>query len=329
MKSPVASIATLALIATTTFSGDCGYKAVPPKPTPPRLMINGGTASGEPIWSPDGSYIYFNHRPLLDIVETHPGSHEFTYIFANSLAGFYRIDVTGQNLRRLSDFGLGNPCMAKDGAWIYYEESGQIWRIGRLGDTLDLASKMQVTNSIDGAFDPSISYGGTRLLHDGLGSAAFPGIVITGAAGGASRRVGQPDSFHPDWGPRDSAFVFDARGTNAYGIAIVDTIGVNPKALRSDGSFPRWSPDGRRIAFMQRTSSAGYERDELWVMNRDGTSAHSLSTLPILPEFSWSPNSNEIAFTHYWPDTSLTSGTIWIVNVDTMQRRQLTVNPDP
>jgi Tol biopolymer transport system component len=318
----------LLLACVATVSAACSQEYV--KPHRPKLpwATNAQPSSSDPIWSPDGLFLYFNHRPLNRIYENPPGSGGYWYEFADSLAGFYRADVSGQNMRQLLPYGFGACTISKDGAWIYYEKGGQIWRIARVGDTLDVATAVQVTNSSQGAFSPSVSWSGTRLLYDVSGTGANPGIFITGVEGGPARLVGQTAWVQPDWGPRDSVFAFVGQGP-IRGIAIVDTFGAGALELHS-GSYPKWSPDGQHIAYLGRSSTNGGVIDQLWMMNRDGTGAQKLSIDGTIPGYNWGPSSHEIAYVRLNAgDTSYVNGTLWIVDTETLQKRQVTFNPDP
>src|SRR2546421_7005019 len=64
--------------------------------------------------------------------------------------------------------------------------------------------------------------------------------------------------------------------------------GTATHQLTTDGrsSRPRWSPDGRRIAYLSGTS--------LWVMNADGTGKHRLGASATGGP-SWSPDSRWVA----------------------------------
>ncbi|MCU7724692.1 hypothetical protein ODJ79_13275 [Actinoplanes sp. KI2] len=65
--------------------------------------------------------------------------------------------------------------------------------------------------------------------------------------------------------------------------------GPAEKRLTTGGGHfrPRWSPDGRRIAYLTGT--------QLWTMNADGTGAKRLATRPAAGP-SWSPDGKWIAF---------------------------------
>jgi Tol biopolymer transport system component len=90
-------------------------------------------------------------------------------------------------------------------------------------------------------------------------------------------------------------------------------------------SYPRWSPDGSKIAFAGQTSNT--DRVQLWIMDADGGNPRRLTTTGVLDFFSWHPDGGAIAYTRYDRyDPSLVNGTIWIVDIASGTTRQLTVN---
>ncbi|UYH55054.1 amidohydrolase family protein [Qipengyuania sp. SS22] len=77
---------------------------------------------------------------------------------------------------------------------------------------------------------------------------------------------------------------------------------------------PRFSPDGRRIAF---TSDRG-GGDNIWIMNADGSDKRQLTKedFRLLNQASWSPDGNYIvAKKHFTTQRSLGTGEIWLYHV--------------
>ena len=77
---------------------------------------------------------------------------------------------------------------------------------------------------------------------------------------------------------------------------------------------PRFSPDGRRIAFV---SDAG-GGDNIWIMNRDGSDRRQLSKedFRLLNQPSWSPDGQFIvAKKHFTTGRSLGTGEVWMYHV--------------
>ena len=92
----------------------------------------------------------------------------------------------------------------------------------------------------------------------------------------------------------------DESGGSAIWIADVD--GSRPPRQFSAGVAadhrPRWSPDGRQIAFLSDRATRG--TDQLYIIDVDGGEACPLTSTknkrPVL-NFEWSPDGGRIAFT--------------------------------
>ncbi len=65
---------------------------------------------------------------------------------------------------------------------------------------------------------------------------------------------------------------------------------------------PRWSPDGRWLAFL---SSRDDEHTQLWLLDRAGGEGHKLTTLPTdVDDYVWAPDGKRIALVAQDPDTA-------------------------
>jgi imidazolonepropionase-like amidohydrolase/Tol biopolymer transport system component len=77
---------------------------------------------------------------------------------------------------------------------------------------------------------------------------------------------------------------------------------------------PRFSPDGKQIAYISDAAGG----DNLWVMNTDGSNAHSVSNekLRLLNNPVWHPNGQYLAARKHFAGTrSLGSGEIWLYHL--------------
>lgn len=83
---------------------------------------------------------------------------------------------------------------------------------------------------------------------------------------------------------------------------------LNQLSSYPDARHPRWSPDGRRIAYVHGTPDG----DDLWVSNADGSGARLLAEGPIVTPggFDWMPGSEGVVFSKHddsFQDTDLYS----------------------
>jgi dipeptidyl aminopeptidase/acylaminoacyl peptidase len=96
------------------------------------------------------------------------------------------------------------------------------------------------------------------------------------------------------------------RDANAYrsSIHLVPVDGsAAPKQLtggEKEDALPRWSPDGRLLAFV---SNAESEKKQLYVLPVEGGEARRLTDLPEdVGEVAWSPDGTRLAFSMRVPD---------------------------
>jgi WD40-like Beta Propeller Repeat len=119
------------------------------------------------------------------------------------------------------------------------------------------------------------------------------GIWVVGTDGRGLRRLtaGRQDG-DVDWAPSGATLAF-TRGTRTSTV-VVQPLRGKPRVLARGGESPRWSPNGRSIAYL-RTAKAG---SELWIVRPDGSRRHRLASKT--GRFAWSPTGNALAFGAYW-----------------------------
>jgi Tol biopolymer transport system component len=154
-------------------------------------------------------------------------------------------------------------------------------------------------------------------------------------ADGAGPRVTLPNSLYdghprPDWSPTAMHIAYeggDEDFTNIYRAGAdgswsqkLTTAALCPGSSACHIGSPRWSPDGRKIAFV--VNNAG--QADIYVMNRDGSAKKRLTTAVGRDDSpTWSPDSRKIAFVSYRDGNA----EIYVMNVDGTGQRNLTNHP--
>lgn len=127
-------------------------------------------------------------------------------------------------------------------------------------------------------------------------------VYVKDLKSGRERALVKSDQavLNPEFSP-DSRWIAvqsDFEGDENYDVYIVPSTGGTPKNLTNnpaDEAFPRWSPDGRKIAFI---SNRDRDRDNLFVMDVVGGETKKLTDVEdIVTELAWRPDGRSIAFT--------------------------------
>ena len=193
---------------------------------------------------------------------------------------------------------------------IAYEVDGDIWIMDADG-----ANRVQLTNTPEPDFDPSLSPDGQRVVFrtergtygpDSRGFGA-DGIFIINADGSGEHQLwppnGQtPGGLFPDWSPTGDRIVFSGvtkDWTETLYTIRPDGTGLADLGMMGEGT--EWSPDGTTLAF---ESHAGDGEWQIWSIKADGTGRRQLTNVPAFTPGgaggnrmgAWSPDGTRIAF---------------------------------
>jgi Tol biopolymer transport system component len=133
---------------------------------------------------------------------------------------------------------------------------------------------------------------------------------------------------------------FAVRQKGQSGVYAVNADGGEHKRLTNDGNdfLPRWSPDGKQIAFLsmrQQDLELLSEHDLafhwfLYVMDADGRNQRRLTQTPIGMMYRWSPDGSRFLFESSYEDPKnkgkdgTVSSAIYVVAVDGSKQKRLT-----
>jgi TolB protein len=125
-------------------------------------------------------------------------------------------------------------------------------------------------------------------------------LLIADSTGAGERALVETDSsnqFSPDWSPDGSRILYSFANPpgDGQGLAWIRPDGSGPETLQLGGWFGKFSPDGKRVAYMDLFSS------EIHVMNvttRASTPLTTGGTTNINSAPDWSPDGKRIAYTN-------------------------------
>ena len=213
-----------------------------------------------PMWGADGA-IYFVADPLPNDRSIEPGSVGVR----RSANNIYKIPAGGGEPVQVTKHVDGNlfwPSMSSDGKVIVYEELFGLWK-------LDVATGRSSEIRIEIAADDKDNQADIETVRD------------------------EVDSF--DLSPSGRRAAISTRG-QILTIATDrgDITRVLPDAMVSRSQFPRWSPDGKYLAFQSDRSG----RDEIWISDPEGVSPKKVSNADNEKgAIVWAPDSKTLLYT--------------------------------
>ena len=212
-----------------------------------------------PMWGADGA-IYYVADPLPNDANVLPGSAEVR----NSANNIYKIPANGGRpvqVTRHVDGNLFWPSMSSDGKVIVYEELFGIWK-------LDVVSGKTSEIRIEIAADEKDNEADVETVSN------------------------EVDAF--DISPSGRRAAISARG-QILTIATErgDITRVAPDHMASRNQTPKWSSDGKYIAFVSDRSG----RDEVWISDPEGKSPKRITDLDNEKgSLVWSPDAKALLF---------------------------------
>lgn len=204
-----------------------------------------------------------------------------------------------------------NPVWSPDGNYLYFSSnrggSSNIWRVAideNTGVTSGPPEAVTTIGATTSVLHLSFSRDGKKLAYSAqtelrnLRSVRFdPNQGTVGKP--VSITQGSMQLWFPDVSPDGQWLTAYSMGQQRH-IFIMRTDGTEQRDLTPDNfrhSWPRWSPDGQRIAFTSRRTG-DYE---LWVMNRDGSGLRQVTQSSGGHYSPWSSDGRMIAYSIHTP----------------------------
>lgn len=294
-----------------------------PEPPPIFLTVN-SPIDNQPDWSPEGKTIAYTHFPQgepNDSIEKY-GSTQI-----------WLLDVSTRTTRYLT-WGF-SPRWSPDGTKLLvykgYYDNYLPYTIKANGDSL---------TPVPVSSNPSF----VTWLPDGrrFGLASKPpppgttsGLFVMDIDGSNLKRIlADPMVIGGEWAKGSYEIVFEKRTGGIYPfnsqhLWLADSSGGNVRPLPADSEraelAPRWSPDGRTIAFYR--ISRGEVPVQVWSIKRDGSDLKQLTTEGGESP-AWAPGGGQIVYCRFDyrtdPQKDARNGRLWIMNADGTNQQQLT-----
>ncbi len=284
-----------------------------------------GYFTSQPKWSPDGSWIAYEHssplrlggirliRPdgtdehsLVDATLIFDGAFSWSadakkliyssydqfgpYFNFNDL---YLYDLDTRQTRRLTWGARAyNPVFTPDGKGILFGQQGpgdrtQLAQLDLAKGTIQTVKEFPADTFLDFF---ALSPDGQQLALSLWKRPGFSDLYIMPAAGGELRALTQdrPEDFRPSWSPDGQYILFDSirdETFNVYAVRLSDRKFFRVTNVVSGAFSPSVSPDGKKIAF----SGYGSEGYDIYLMDYDPTRwkpvVFTPETIPAPPGF--------------------------------------------
>lgn len=175
---------------------------------------------------------------------------------------------------------LAPKVVSRDGGTVAYEDKGSRVYVSR-ADGSGLKAVLR------NASPAALSSDGKLLAFSNY--ARGDGIWVVATNGRGIRRLTAGGDILPDWAPNGRSLVFSRERGNGWALVVQPLHGRPHVLARGDVYEPKWSSDGRWIAYMRLN---GKDESELYVVRPDGTERHRLAFGVV---FGWSPDDATLA----------------------------------
>lgn len=168
----------------------------------------------------------------------------------------------------------------------------------RAEPTLQAVELTRVTSDPGLTAYPALSRDGKLLAYASDRAGGIMNIWVQQLAGGEPVRVtdGPADDTEPSFSPDGTAIAFRSERDEG-GVYIVPALGGEPRRIADQGRRPRFSPDGRWIAYWVGDQRQQFPRNQTYIVPSSGGEPRRMaSTFFSADDPLWSPDGQHILF---------------------------------
>ncbi len=259
-----------------------------------RHLITEGDAL-QPTWSPHGHRIAYWSRAQ------------------GGQGDVWTMSADGSNAVRVTNDAAmdWNPAWSPDGRYLYFcsDRSGNmnLWRVPITEKTGKLLGDAEAVTSGAGTASQHISLAqdGRRIAY--VAHEEIKNLRKVTFDPSTEKILGEPipitrgssKGLFPDPSPDGEWLAYYSLGKQ-QAIFIIGTDGAGMRQLTDDAfkdREPRWSPDGKRIAFTSDRSGTS----QIWAIDRDGSGLQQLTQMVGAHHSVWSPDGTQMVYSIHTP----------------------------
>jgi TolB protein len=253
-----------------------------------------GVFDQNPDWAPDGSKVVFQRDSDLSCGQA-------------CVQGIYTVNPDGTQLTRLTpnnhEIYWADPAYSPDGTRLSFKCNGCLGSDGGIFVMdADGSNLLQVTKDDSSPYEEDEvqwSPDATRLVFQRNRRSDESTAIFTATIDGTDFRRLTPwrlDAEHPDWSPDGRLIIFQS-----YGAGAPTGVSTNVFTVRPDGSHltqvthdeggavnaanAAWSPNGKKIVFVQVPGSGPFGYSDIFTMSADGSDIRQVTTSPALWDY--------------------------------------------
>ncbi len=302
-----------ALVFQSDRSGHWDIWTVPAKGGEPRPLTKDDDIDFQPSWSPDGRFLAY-----ASVARQSQGQLK---LVASDGSGTPRVV-------RVPAQAVLSPAWSPDGAWIYFAAGSTVTasttsltRVSVPSAEAETPLVQRLTLGASADIDPDVAASGRRIAFGGVRYSAD--LWALDVAGGALRQLTSTSCLedYPGLSPDGRTLVFYSDRTGEARLYTLELDGGAWQPMTEGGAtMPRWSPDGRTVAYVR------HERDALAIAIQavGDLTVRKLVSLPRseggLQGPEWAPDGRSLAFTL---QPAQGPASIHVVNVADASRREV------